>query len=134
MTTGAAENTAGRAGDKEKVEKRRALGRGLESLLPGPRVVAGGAPGQSSGAAGKQQVPHFVRNDKTSLSDRPVSNGADDKHRGESFSGVIRAVAEDAVSESPQAGAPAPHGTAELGAAGSASTTPAFTASDSPAQ
>jgi ParB family transcriptional regulator, chromosome partitioning protein len=25
--------------DKEKVEKRRALGRGLESLLPGPRVV-----------------------------------------------------------------------------------------------
>jgi ParB family chromosome partitioning protein len=25
---------------KEKVEKRRALGRGLESLLPGPRVVA----------------------------------------------------------------------------------------------
>ncbi len=26
---------------KEKVEKRRALGRGLESLLPGPRVVAG---------------------------------------------------------------------------------------------
>jgi ParB family transcriptional regulator, chromosome partitioning protein len=26
--------------DKEKVEKRRALGRGLESLLPGPRVVA----------------------------------------------------------------------------------------------
>ena len=48
---------------KEKVEKRRALGRGLESLLPGPRVV-GGAPGQSGGAAGKQQVPHFVRNDK----------------------------------------------------------------------
>src|ERR1035438_1129179 len=142
MTTGAAaENTAGRAGDKEKVEKRRALGRGLESLLPGPRVVAGGAPGQSSGAAGKQQVPHFVRNDKTSLSDRPVSNGADDKHRGEAFSGVIRAVAEDAVTESPRAaGAPAPHGTAELGsagqpgAAGPASTTPAFTASDSPAQ
>jgi hypothetical protein len=27
------------AGEKEKVEKRRALGRGLESLLPGPRVV-----------------------------------------------------------------------------------------------
>jgi ParB family chromosome partitioning protein len=38
--TMAAENTAGRAGDKEKVEKRRALGRGLESLLPGPRAVA----------------------------------------------------------------------------------------------
>ena len=37
MTTSAAENR----GDKEKVEKRRALGRGLDSLLPGPRVVAG---------------------------------------------------------------------------------------------
>src|SRR5260370_39703462 len=29
--------------DKEKAEKRRALGRGLESLLPGPRMGAGGA-------------------------------------------------------------------------------------------
>jgi ParB family transcriptional regulator, chromosome partitioning protein len=36
--TVASENLAGR--EKEKVEKRRALGRGLESLLPGPRVVA----------------------------------------------------------------------------------------------
>jgi ParB family chromosome partitioning protein len=52
------------------VEKRRALGRGLESLLPGPRVVAGGAAGQSSGAAGKQHIPHFVRNDKPSLNDK----------------------------------------------------------------
>jgi ParB family chromosome partitioning protein len=44
MTTNAAENLAGRGGDalkdKDKVEKRRALGRGLESLLPGPRAVA----------------------------------------------------------------------------------------------
>jgi ParB family transcriptional regulator, chromosome partitioning protein len=41
MTTATAEKLAGRAGEKkdEKVEKRRALGRGLESLLPGPRVV-----------------------------------------------------------------------------------------------
>src|SRR5450631_2499736 len=35
MANTAVENLA-----KEKVEKRRALGRGLESLLPGPRVVA----------------------------------------------------------------------------------------------
>jgi ParB family transcriptional regulator, chromosome partitioning protein len=42
MTTSAAENLAGRGVEKkdEKVEKRRALGRGLESLLPGPRVVS----------------------------------------------------------------------------------------------
>lgn len=41
MTTAAAGNVAGHSGDKdkEKVEKRRALGRGLASLLPGPRVV-----------------------------------------------------------------------------------------------
>jgi len=41
MTTVEAENTAGHSAEKEKLEKRRALGRGLESLLPGPRVVAG---------------------------------------------------------------------------------------------
>src|ERR1017187_6129608 len=84
ITTSAAENTAGR--DKEKVEKRRALGRGLESLLPGPRVVPG-APAQSSGAGGKQQVPHFVRNDKAS-SENPV---------GEAFAGTIQAVVDDAA-------------------------------------
>jgi ParB family transcriptional regulator, chromosome partitioning protein len=41
MTTGTAENLASRGVEKkeEKVEKRKALGRGLESLLPGPRVV-----------------------------------------------------------------------------------------------
>ena len=38
MTTTAAEKTAHSA-EKERPEKRRALGRGLESLLPGPRVV-----------------------------------------------------------------------------------------------
>jgi ParB family chromosome partitioning protein len=55
--------------DKDKVEKRRALGRGLESRFPGPRVVRPAAPadsagGGSGGAAGQQQVPHSVRNDK----------------------------------------------------------------------
>jgi ParB family chromosome partitioning protein len=71
--------------EKEKVEKRRALGRGLESLLPGPRVVAGPAtsaavvarqagvsPVQGGPAAKETQVPfgelragsHFVRDDK----------------------------------------------------------------------
>jgi hypothetical protein len=54
MTTNAAEKLAADAHkddvhkdkDKEKVEKRRALGRGLESLLPGPRVVTAPAPKQ----------------------------------------------------------------------------------------
>lgn len=76
MTTSAAENLAGAGGaaEKEKVEKRRALGRGLESLLPGPRVVrpvvppapGSGAPAGDGGAAGDTQVPPRlapVRND-----------------------------------------------------------------------
>jgi len=41
MTTATAGNV-----EKEKVEKRRALGRGLESLLPGPRVVVSPAVAQ----------------------------------------------------------------------------------------
>ena len=66
MTTSTAENLAGHSDkDKEKVEKRRALGRGLASLLPGPRVVPGvGAGGQTAGAVGGQQIPPFGRNDK----------------------------------------------------------------------
>jgi ParB family chromosome partitioning protein len=61
----------------EKVEKRRALGRGLESLLPGPRVVAPGGAGQDSGSGGEQQVPHFVRNDKVGVrNDKPAGTTA----------------------------------------------------------
>jgi ParB family chromosome partitioning protein len=99
MTTSASENTAGRTADKEKVEKRRALGRGLESLLPGPRVVP---PGQSSGAAGKQQVPHFVRNDHSNDNRGAIEN----KPVGEPISGVIRAEVEDEPDEILRAGAP----------------------------
>jgi ParB family chromosome partitioning protein len=79
--TVAAENLAGRGGEKkdEKVEKRRALGRGLESLLPGPRVVQPSAVshqpsaiGAASVAAdvaaidggdGETKVPRFARDD-----------------------------------------------------------------------
>jgi len=61
MTTGTAENLASRGTDKkeEKVEKRRALGRGLESLLPGPRgVVSPSDPRQSTGQqANKDHMP-----------------------------------------------------------------------------
>ena len=89
MTTSAAVNAAAHA-DKEKpadkAEKRRALGRGLESLLPGPRVVPRAAvppaPGQSGAAAGAQQIPHSVRNDK-----------------GDALDGSIQAVAEHAAAD-----------------------------------
>ena len=85
--TVAAEKLAGPA-EKEKIEKRRALGRGLESLLPGPRVVS---PGQGGGAGDKQQVPHFVRNDKA------VAGSTDGSTSGAGGDSGTRA------------GAPAPH-------------------------
>ena len=59
MTTSTAGNLAGHTEkdkEKEKVEKRRALGRGLESLLPGPRVVAGTGVAPASGV-GRPSIP-----------------------------------------------------------------------------
>ena len=91
MANSAAVEKTGSAGvvvsEKDKLEKRRALGRGLESLLPRPRVVAGtsaGSPaaGQSDGAAREQQVPH----------------NAFGAVRSDSAVGDIRAVAEEAGS------------------------------------
>src|ERR1700680_4490046 len=95
----------------EQVEKRRALGRGVESLLPGPRVVGpgtesrvpsgerggAGAPGQGSGGAGEKQVPHFVRND-TNLGgeggETKVPRFArDDNSVGERDAGVLAGMA-----------------------------------------
>jgi ParB family chromosome partitioning protein len=117
MTTSAAEKLAGKAGEKEKEKEktgiRRALGRGLESLLPGPRVVprAPLAPalGQSGAAAGEQQVPfdsaapngaaplragsHSVRND---ISKDQVGNEKGNG-KGDALNGSLQAVAEDAV-------------------------------------
>jgi len=148
MTTSAAEN------QKEKVEKRRALGRGLESLLPGPRAVQpAGQPGavpapSSMGAAGKQQVPPLRyaqgRNDKPLVSDNVPTASADqvraDQARGETGPIVIQTVAQEAVDEAASA-------TAELRSAGqpgaavptqafptSAFSTQAFPAQAAPAQ
>jgi ParB family transcriptional regulator, chromosome partitioning protein len=99
----------------EKVEKRRALGRGLASLLPGPRVVASperdsaradGAPAGSRGDGSQQQVPHFVRNDNPS-SNLPPSLSNDNP-----LSGANPHVNDSAASEEMEAlraGVPAPH-------------------------
>jgi ParB family transcriptional regulator, chromosome partitioning protein len=87
MTTSAAEKVRATVEKKEeKMEKRRALGRGLESLLPGPRVVSGESrvasvelpsptvDAGSSGDGGEQQVPRFARNDKASEVPRSARN------------------------------------------------------------
>jgi ParB family chromosome partitioning protein len=60
MTTATAGNLAGQSGEKEKekIEKRRALGRGLASLLPGPRVVTpAAAPATPAPAATPARAP-----------------------------------------------------------------------------
>jgi ParB family transcriptional regulator, chromosome partitioning protein len=64
----------------EKVEKRKALGRGLASLLPGPRVVtsaeprapaASGAVVQGSGDLEETRVPRFARDDSPAAPPAP---------------------------------------------------------------
>jgi ParB family chromosome partitioning protein len=94
MTTVAAE---------KKDEKRKALGRGLASLLPGPRVVAGGEtrvagtePSGSAGVegsdrAGGQQVPRVARNDSGTLQEKET------------------VLTTSEVMDGTRAGAPAPH-------------------------
>lgn len=108
MTTSAAvEKAAGQVAekDKDKVEKRRALGRGLESLLPGPRVVSssfaegakdgvGAAPLRDGGGAGGQGVPHALS---------PVRN--DKNLRGDAAAVGVPAAAEGAELRSGQPGA-----------------------------
>jgi ParB family transcriptional regulator, chromosome partitioning protein len=115
-------------------EKRRALGRGLESLLPGPRMVppvpAGShpvppssVPGSRAGvpapqiiaATGDQQVPHgrfaAVRND---IVPEPVRN---DVAGGDRLEGMIRAgvdrVAEEEATKPPLLAKPARSGAPE---------------------
>jgi ParB family transcriptional regulator, chromosome partitioning protein len=66
VTTSAAGNLAvEKAIEKkdEKSEKRKALGRGLASLLPGPRVVPSSLP---TAEGGETKIPRYARDDKGS--------------------------------------------------------------------
>jgi ParB family transcriptional regulator, chromosome partitioning protein len=130
MTTSAAENTAGRAGDKEKVEKRRALGRGLESLLPGPRVVAGTAARPAVPAAvpaTNSAAPHVSASHISAAAAPPAA--APTAHIPAAhpmpasevpFDGTIRAVVDESVEVAAPhiPSLPANSGSAELRSAG----------------
>jgi ParB family chromosome partitioning protein len=73
----------------EKVEKRRALGRGLESLLPGPRVVSSGrenAAGQGGAPGGETRIPRFARDDKDSRDDTPAPQGEVSSNQAQAIS------------------------------------------------
>jgi len=106
VTTATAGNLAGHPEkDKEKVEKRRALGRGLESLLPGPRVVRPPVTNSAADVAASAVPVSRV----TTGAEAPGSGGADAALKGRS-STVVTAV-------EPNSGDRAPH-TAELRSAG----------------
>ncbi|HEY6766791.1 MAG TPA: ParB/RepB/Spo0J family partition protein [Candidatus Sulfotelmatobacter sp.] len=113
-------NKAAVAGEKveqKTPEKRRALGRGLESLLPGPRVVRSA---ESGGGGSETGIPHSVRNDNASAR----NDGAFDL-QGANLAAVQSSAAVagpllaknarngapggDEGGESSRAGAPAPH-------------------------
>jgi ParB family chromosome partitioning protein len=92
--------------DKEKVEKRRALGRGLESLLPGPRVVR---PPQTNSVQDVAAASGVPVSRVTTGAEAPGSGGGDPVLKGRS-STVATAV-------EPNSADRAPH-TAELRSAG----------------
>jgi ParB family transcriptional regulator, chromosome partitioning protein len=100
MTTSTAEN-------KEKVEKRRALGRGLESLLPGPRVVGGAALRPVVPPTGNA-VPAAVTAPQVSTS-YPAPQVARPAPTDVPLDGRIRAVVDESAAEAARAGAPASH-------------------------
>ncbi|MBZ5689760.1 MAG: ParB/RepB/Spo0J family partition protein [Acidobacteriia bacterium] len=83
--------------DKEKVEKRRALGRGLESLLPGPRVIR--PPATHSGQDTADAVPSSRA---TTGAEAPGSGGADAALKSRS-STVATAAEANSAARAPQA-------------------------------
>ena len=99
--TTATEVVAKQSGEKEKAGKRRALGRGLDSLLPGPRVVSLTSPTQG-GMAGAPQMP-TVRSDNSG---------------GGAAVAVMQAVGEEVVVSPVAVPAPGPEVATGLGSAG----------------
>jgi ParB family chromosome partitioning protein len=107
VTTATAGNLAGHPEkDKEKVEKRRALGRGLESLLPGPRVVR---PPQANSVSDVAAASAVLVSRVSTGAEAPGSGGADAALKGRS-STMATAVEPNSGTRAPQ--------TAELRSAG----------------
>ena len=112
----------------EKAEKRKALGRGLAALLPGPRVVMSPEPrvpspeqeippfakdgvpgptaGQTSADAGEKQIPHFVRNDKAGVGGEVAETAG--KESGAQESSEVITIQAQAVSKDSRPPADAP--------------------------
>ena len=85
--------------DKEKVEKRRALGRGLESLLPGPRVVRPPVAHSGQDAAAANGAPESRA---ATGAEAPGAGAFDAALKGRS-STVATAVEANSAARAPQA-------------------------------
>jgi ParB family chromosome partitioning protein len=103
MTNSAAEKVVG-----EKVEKRRALGRGLESLLPGPRAVVPAAPA----GVKIEGVIQAVADDAVSAAEAAASAATSPLLAKDARSGApgVEVEREFESAAGTRAGAPAPRG------------------------
>jgi ParB family chromosome partitioning protein len=101
MTTSATvESVVKHSGEKEKAEKRRALGRGLDSLLPGPRMVVTGVhPGEATpgGDGGARAAAPAPPADRPQIPPLRVAQGQNDKPEGEGSVAAIQPAAEPAA-------------------------------------
>ena len=133
MTSSTAENRV--AGEKEKMEKRRALGRGLASLLPGPRVVGAAdtgakAPDISQGGDAALKGRSSTGASNVAVSNVGIANLGSSNLGGSREAGGTSSVATHAAAgvetgsgdgAGTRAGVPAPHlGAAEVGSETSA--------------
>ncbi|PYX69297.1 MAG: hypothetical protein DMG78_22530 [Acidobacteria bacterium] len=101
MTTATAGHLAGHPEkDKEKVEKRRALGRGLESLLPGPRVVKPPQANSAQDVAAANPVPVSR---VTTGAEAPGSGAYDAALKGRSSTGAAAVEQTSSAARAPQA-------------------------------
>jgi ParB family transcriptional regulator, chromosome partitioning protein len=102
VTTATAGNLVGhpeKDKEKEKVEKRRALGRGLESLLPGPRVVR---PPQANSAPDVAAASAVPVSRWTTGAEAPDAGTPDAALKGRSSTGATAAEPNSAT-HAPQA-------------------------------
>lgn len=109
MTTATAQNKAEHSTDKEKAEKRRALGRGLESLLPRPKVVTVPVGGAGQETTVSAPAPGAAELRSAAQPGTPVPTQAPVLSTDASSSSSESAAHNLNVAEPSRAGAPAPH-------------------------
>jgi ParB family transcriptional regulator, chromosome partitioning protein len=109
MTTATAQNKAEHSTDRDKAEKRRALGRGLESLLPRPKVVPAPVEGTHQGASVPAQ-PQGIGELRSPGQPRAAVPTSSAVAAATGIPSTFDSAAGDLhVAEASRTGAPAPH-------------------------